>query len=220
LTNLIADHREDNPYRKALVRELVAYNDQHAPLENWQYVGFYVLGGRPRRSRPRRTRSYASRETMKGGSWSNLAAPSRLRERPETALARRWSVLRRRTAVHPFREFSARRPDDRFRSWSRDSGSARSFCQFCLFAVSERPWARGRGGWPWRQSQLRRPMSVSPPISRPGPTVFMRDGPVFPGCQGYTRGIHTTRKKDQETRGKPRLLGDCRRIPPSPFSAG
>ena len=42
--NLIADHREDNPYRKALVRELVAYNDQHGPLENWQYVGFYALG--------------------------------------------------------------------------------------------------------------------------------------------------------------------------------
>ena len=95
MTNLIADHREDNPYRKALVRELVAYNDQHAPLENWQYVGFYVLGGRPRRSRPRRTRSYASRETMKGGSGSSLAAPSRLRERPETALTGRYAGDRR-----------------------------------------------------------------------------------------------------------------------------
>jgi GNAT superfamily N-acetyltransferase len=40
--NLIADHREDNPYRRTLVSELVAYNDQHA-LEYWQYVGFYVL---------------------------------------------------------------------------------------------------------------------------------------------------------------------------------
>jgi GNAT superfamily N-acetyltransferase len=41
--NLIADHRQDNPYRKTLVDELVAYNNQHAPLENWQYVGFYAL---------------------------------------------------------------------------------------------------------------------------------------------------------------------------------
>ncbi|HET6306659.1 MAG TPA: GNAT family N-acetyltransferase [Rhodopila sp.] len=41
--NLIADHREDNPYRKPLVRELVAYNHQHAPMPNWQYVGFYAL---------------------------------------------------------------------------------------------------------------------------------------------------------------------------------
>jgi hypothetical protein len=136
LTNLIADHREDNPYRKALVRELVAYNDQHAPLENWQYVGFYVLGGRPRRSRPRRTRSYASRETMKGGSGSNLAAPSRLRERPETALARRWSVLRRRTAVHPLRTLNVDHD-------GRSAGSAPSFSDLAhregySFALAER----------------------------------------------------------------------------------
>jgi GNAT superfamily N-acetyltransferase len=42
--NLIADHRADNLYREALVRELVAYNRQHAPMESWQYVGFYVQG--------------------------------------------------------------------------------------------------------------------------------------------------------------------------------
>jgi GNAT superfamily N-acetyltransferase len=41
--NLIADHRVDNPYRKTLVRELVAYNNEHGPSENWQYVGFYAL---------------------------------------------------------------------------------------------------------------------------------------------------------------------------------
>jgi GNAT superfamily N-acetyltransferase len=43
--NLIADHREDNPYRKSLVRELIGYNNQHAsPVGNWQYVGFYAVG--------------------------------------------------------------------------------------------------------------------------------------------------------------------------------
>jgi GNAT superfamily N-acetyltransferase len=41
--NLIADHREDSPHRKSLVRELNAYNNQYAPSENWQCVGFYVL---------------------------------------------------------------------------------------------------------------------------------------------------------------------------------
>jgi GNAT superfamily N-acetyltransferase len=41
--NIVADHRYDNPYRLALVRGLVAYNDSHGPLENWRYVGFYAL---------------------------------------------------------------------------------------------------------------------------------------------------------------------------------
>ena len=40
---IVADHRENNPYRKPLVRELVTYNDKNGPLENWQYVGFYAL---------------------------------------------------------------------------------------------------------------------------------------------------------------------------------
>ncbi len=35
-------HREDNPFRKELVRNLVAYNDKHGPLEHWKYVGFYA----------------------------------------------------------------------------------------------------------------------------------------------------------------------------------
>jgi ribosomal protein S18 acetylase RimI-like enzyme len=42
--DLIADHRADNPYHQTLVRELVAYNNRHPPLENWQYAGFYALG--------------------------------------------------------------------------------------------------------------------------------------------------------------------------------
>lgn len=40
---IIADHRDDNPYRKPLVKNLVAFNDANGPLENWQYVGFYAL---------------------------------------------------------------------------------------------------------------------------------------------------------------------------------
>jgi GNAT superfamily N-acetyltransferase len=40
---IVADHHENNQYRKALVDELVAYNDKNAPSENWQYVGFYAL---------------------------------------------------------------------------------------------------------------------------------------------------------------------------------
>jgi len=40
---IVADHRQDNPYRTTLVRELVAYNDKNAPPENWQYAGFYAL---------------------------------------------------------------------------------------------------------------------------------------------------------------------------------
>src|ERR1700730_18937165 len=39
----------------------------------------------------------------------------------------------------------------------------------------------------------------------------------FPCCQGYTCGMHTTWKEDQKkTLRTPRLLGGCRRIPPSP----
>jgi len=41
------------------------------------------------------------------------------------------------------------------------------------------------------------------------------DGSRFPGCQGYTIGIHTSEKKDRRTRINPGLLGDWRRIPPS-----
>jgi len=40
---IIAEHRDDNPYRKALATGLVSYNDKNAPLEHWQYVGFYAL---------------------------------------------------------------------------------------------------------------------------------------------------------------------------------
>jgi GNAT superfamily N-acetyltransferase len=40
---IIAVHFQDNPYRKAVIRQLVAYNDNYEPLENWQYVGFYAL---------------------------------------------------------------------------------------------------------------------------------------------------------------------------------
>ncbi|MDD3182653.1 MAG: GNAT family N-acetyltransferase [Alphaproteobacteria bacterium] len=39
---IVADHRDDNPYRKPLVKNLVAYNDTNGPLEHWQYVGFYA----------------------------------------------------------------------------------------------------------------------------------------------------------------------------------
>lgn len=41
--NIFADHRENNHYRNALIHELVSYNNQYAPLEKWQYVGFYAL---------------------------------------------------------------------------------------------------------------------------------------------------------------------------------
>src|ERR1700720_3938344 len=40
---IVADHHENNQYRKALVDEPVAYNDKNAPSENWQYAGFYAL---------------------------------------------------------------------------------------------------------------------------------------------------------------------------------
>ncbi len=40
---IVAEHNEDNPYRKELVCGLVAYNDKNAPLELWEYVGFYAL---------------------------------------------------------------------------------------------------------------------------------------------------------------------------------
>jgi GNAT superfamily N-acetyltransferase len=45
---LIADHREDNPYRDALVRGLVGFNERRGPPETWRFVGFYALddGGR------------------------------------------------------------------------------------------------------------------------------------------------------------------------------
>ena len=40
---IIAEHRDDSPYREALVRGLVAYNDKHGPRTSWQDVGFYAL---------------------------------------------------------------------------------------------------------------------------------------------------------------------------------
>ena len=40
---VLADHREDNPHRRVLVRELVASNDREGPPEGWQFVGFYAL---------------------------------------------------------------------------------------------------------------------------------------------------------------------------------
>ncbi len=41
--NIVADHQKESPYRSALTRELVAYNNQYSPLERWQCVGFYAL---------------------------------------------------------------------------------------------------------------------------------------------------------------------------------
>ncbi len=40
---IVAECRDDTPYRKMLTKNLVAYNDQNGPLEHWQYVGFYAL---------------------------------------------------------------------------------------------------------------------------------------------------------------------------------
>ena len=40
---IIAEHSEDNKYKKNLVRGLVAYNDKSAPPENWEFIGFYAL---------------------------------------------------------------------------------------------------------------------------------------------------------------------------------
>ena len=40
---LVTDHREDNPYRRALIDGLVAYNERSGPPENWRFVGFYAL---------------------------------------------------------------------------------------------------------------------------------------------------------------------------------
>jgi len=36
------EHRDDTPYKKELIRNLVAYNDQNGPLEHWEYIGIYA----------------------------------------------------------------------------------------------------------------------------------------------------------------------------------
>lgn len=36
-------HQESTPYREALIRELVGYNDLHGPPESWEFIGFYAL---------------------------------------------------------------------------------------------------------------------------------------------------------------------------------
>jgi len=43
---IVADHRADNPYREALVRGLVGYNDRSGPPENWRFFGFYAVDER------------------------------------------------------------------------------------------------------------------------------------------------------------------------------
>ncbi|MDD3371537.1 MAG: GNAT family N-acetyltransferase [Alphaproteobacteria bacterium] len=40
---IVSDHRDDNPYRKPLVKNLVAYNDANGPPERWRFVGFYAV---------------------------------------------------------------------------------------------------------------------------------------------------------------------------------
>jgi hypothetical protein len=39
---IVADHPKESPYRSALTRELVVYNNQFSPLERWEPVGFSV----------------------------------------------------------------------------------------------------------------------------------------------------------------------------------
>jgi GNAT superfamily N-acetyltransferase len=41
--DIVAAHKEGNPYWKKLTENLGAFNDQNGPPENWECVGFYAL---------------------------------------------------------------------------------------------------------------------------------------------------------------------------------
>lgn len=40
---IVEVHKEDNSYRKKLVKNLISFNNQFGSLERWEYVGFYAL---------------------------------------------------------------------------------------------------------------------------------------------------------------------------------